>query len=86
MYSIELSPDAVRFLERLLRARKDIYLRIARSIDSLKTAPFSGKKLSGQLDGIRSLRVGEYRILYTIIEKRILVQVLKIAHRKEVYR
>jgi mRNA interferase RelE/StbE len=86
MYNIEISPIALKFLERLEKSNKNISQRIVRAIDSLKTNPFIGKKLLGELASFRSLRVGEYRILYLIIAKRVLIQVVKIAHRREVYR
>ncbi len=83
MYNIEIAPGALKFLERL---EKNITDRIIRAIDSLRTGPFLGKKLLGELGGFRSLRVGQYRIIYIIVEKRVLIQVVKIAHRREVYR
>ena len=86
MYNIEISPTASKFLERLEKTNKNISQRIVRVIDNLRTNPFMGKKLLGELASFRSLRVGEYRILYFIIEKRVLIQVVKIAHRREVYR
>jgi len=86
MYNIEISPVALKFLEHLEKSNKNISQRIIRVIDSLKASPFTGKKLLGELANFRSLRVGEYRILYIVIEKRILIQVVKIAHRREVYR
>ena len=86
MYNIEISPIALKFLERLEKSNKNISRRIVAAIDSLKTGPFIGKKLLGELSGFRSLRVGEYRILYIVIEKRVLIQIVKIAHRREVYR
>ncbi len=86
MYNIKISPTALRFLERLKKNNKNISERLVRAIDNLKANPFTGKKLLGELADFRSLRVGEYRILYIIIEKRILIQVVKIAHRREVYR
>ena len=86
MYNIEISPIASKFLERFEKSNKNISQRIVRAIDSLKINPFIGKKLIGGLANFRSLRVGEYRIIYIIIEKRVLIQVVKIAHRREVYR
>lgn len=86
MYNIEISPVALKFLERIEKRNKNISERLVRAIDRLKTSPFTGKKLLGDLADFRSLRVGEYRILYIIIEKRVLIQVVKIAHRREVYR
>lgn len=86
MYSLEIAPAALKFLERLQKGSKNVSERIIRAIDDLKTNPFTGKKLCGELSSFRSLRVGEYRVLYTIIETRILIQVVKSAHRREVYR
>lgn len=86
MYNIEISAIALKFLERLEKGNKNISQRIIRAIENLTTNPFMGKKLVGDLSNFRSLRVSEYRIIYLIIEKRVLIQVVKIAHRKEVYR
>lgn len=86
MYNIEISPAVEKFLERLEKTNKNISQRLIRAIDSLKANPSIGKKLLGELADFRSLRVGEYRILYVILEKKVLIQVVKIAHRREVYR
>lgn len=86
MYKIEISLVALKFLERMERSNKNISQRIIRAVDSLSVNPSIGKKLSGELADFRSLRVGEYRVLYIIIEKRVLIQVVKITHRREVYR
>ncbi|MBI4335052.1 MAG: type II toxin-antitoxin system RelE/ParE family toxin [Candidatus Omnitrophica bacterium] len=86
MYNIELSPAALKFLEKLKKDHKQIADRLVRAIDSLKIEPFRGKKLLGDLANFRSLRVGEYRVIYLTIKKRVLIQVVKIAHRREVYR
>jgi mRNA interferase RelE/StbE len=86
MYNIEIAPSALKFLEQLEKIHRNIADRVVLAIDSLKNEPFKGKKLLGELAGFRSLRVGEYRIIYIVVEKRVLVQVVKIAHRREVYR
>ena len=44
-----------------------------------------GKSLTGNLSGYWRYRWGDYRVIYKISEKEILILVLKIAHRKEVY-
>lgn len=86
MYNIEISPSAFKFLEKLQKGNRNIAQRIVNVIDELSTAPFMGKKLEGSLASFRSLRVAEYRIIYLIIEKKILIQIVKISHRREVYR
>jgi len=86
MYRIEIAPAALKFLERLNKSQKNIAERIIRSIDTLAEDPFKGKKLIGELGDFRSLRVAEFRVIYIIIQSKILIQVVKIAHRREVYR
>jgi len=47
--------------------------------------PYSGKKLVGDLSPYYRLRVGDYRVLYEIIENEVVVVVVKVKHRKNVY-
>ncbi len=44
-----------------------------------------GKPLKGQYKGLWSYRIGEYRVVYKISDEEILILVLKIGHRKDVY-
>ncbi|MCS7151129.1 MAG: type II toxin-antitoxin system RelE/ParE family toxin [Endomicrobia bacterium] len=50
----------------------------------LRTNPYSGKKLVGIYKEMYSLRIGDYRVVYTFYKDGILI--LRIAHRREVYR
>ncbi len=43
-----------------------------------------GKKLKGEFQSLRALRIGDYRVVYILIPDGVLI--LRIAHRKEVYR
>lgn len=47
--------------------------------------PRGAIRLAGTSEGWR-VRVGDYRILYEIIAKEVLVQIVRVAHRREVYR
>ena len=40
--------------------------------------------LTGQFSGLRKFRVGDYRVIYTILDKTVLV--LRVRHRKDAYR
>ncbi|MDM8564967.1 type II toxin-antitoxin system mRNA interferase toxin, RelE/StbE family [Candidatus Halobeggiatoa sp. HSG11] len=59
-------------------------------LDVIKTKlvknPYAGKKLVGNLSEYYRYRVGNYRIIYEIIEEDIVVVILKIKHRKNIYR
>ena len=60
--------------------------RILAAIDSLseEPRPSGGERLSGQ-EKYR-VRQGNYRIVYEIINKEVIVVVVKVGHRKDVYR
>jgi mRNA interferase RelE/StbE len=83
-YKIEISATAERQLKKL--PREDT-VRILRSISLLagNPRPVGCRKLSGY-DDIYRIRIGNYRAIYEIDGKRIIVVILKIGHRKEVYR
>jgi len=47
--------------------------------------PFSGKKLKGKYVGLLNYRFSDYRIIYEIRQHKLLVVILRIRHRKNVY-
>jgi len=83
-YRVEVSATAERQLKKI---RREDQVRILRSIRFLASEPRPGgcRKMSGY-DDIYRIRVGYYRVIYEIDGKRIVVVVLKIGHRREVYR
>jgi mRNA interferase RelE/StbE len=82
-YGIVFKPSAKREFDRLDRPVK---VRIQKELDRLATDPLhGGTKPLKDFDGRRA-RVGDYRIVYRVIDDEIVVLVLRIAHRREVYR
>lgn len=83
-YRIEFAPKAGRQFKALERS---LQVRLGRRIDSLaeNPRPHGIKKLSGEEELYR-LRVGDYRIIYQIQEKRLIVLVVGVGHRADVYR
>lgn len=82
-YKLLIKPSAARELEDLsARIRKQIANRIQRL--SSEPRPFGCEKLSGQ-DKFR-IRQGDYRILYAIHDDEGSIVIVKIGHRREVYR
>lgn len=63
-----------------------IALSISNKILTLKDNPFGGnsKKLAGG-KGYR-IRIGNYRVVYTIDKEKQIILIIKIGHRKEIYR
>jgi len=83
-YTVRLSTSAERELSRLERIDQR---RIVNSLRRLEAEPHFGpgvRKLVG-MEGYR-LRVGDFRILYEIREQEVIVLVVRIGHRREVYR
>ena len=83
-YRLQLLPSAARQLKKLPRHDKR---RIRDAIDSLMSnpRPSGANKLVGTDDQWR-VRVGTYRIIYEIHDDRLLVLVIRVGHRKDVYR
>jgi mRNA interferase RelE/StbE len=83
-YEVELSDNAKDFLRTVHKADAK---RIGKRIDKLAEdpRPQGVDKLSGE-ENIYRVRSGDYRIIYQIHDKILYVLVLKVGHRKEVYR
>ncbi len=83
-YRIEFARSALREIKLLERAARR---RIAARIDQLANNPFPPgvKKLQGEDDYYR-ICVGDFRVIYRVDGKRVTVLILKIGHRREVYR
>lgn len=86
MYSVRLTPTAEKFLENLHRAQPRIAERIAHVIDRLAKEPDLGIPLRGELKGCLKLRAGSYRIIYQVRRQELLIMIIDIGHRKDIYR
>ncbi len=83
-YRIEFLKTAKKELAKL---PKQIQRRIAIKIDSLLLDPYppdSQKLKSG--DGLFRIRVGNYRVLYRLEDDQLVILVIKIGHRRDVYK
>lgn len=83
-YSIEFTNAAKRQFDKLPTSAKR---RMAEVIDHLSDDPRPDGvvKLSGE-EGIYRVRLGDYRIVYSIEDDRLRILILKTGHRREVYR
>ena len=82
MYNVFLQPSAEKFLKKL---DDNIKIRVIKKLDELSTNPRGGIPLTGNFTGLWKLRVGDHRIIYQIFEDKVIVSVLRIGHRKNVY-
>jgi mRNA interferase RelE/StbE len=83
-YSIEFLPTALKELSKL---PLEVQQRIADRIDELKTNPYPpGIKALKNGDGRLRLRVGDYRVIYRIEADNLVIIVIKVGHRRNIYK
>jgi mRNA interferase RelE/StbE len=85
VYRVELAPHAVRQFKRL---PKQAQLRIRNVIDALaeNPRPAGVAQLSGQEGKLYRVREGDYRIVYQIQDEVLLVLILGVGHRRDIYK
>ena len=81
-YEINIKPKAIKQLKKL---PKEITKRILKKIIFIRDTPQSFMKKLESKD-IWSLRVGDYRVLIDIFEDKKLMEIIKVGHRKEIYK
>jgi mRNA interferase RelE/StbE len=84
MYTIRFKKSAEKELERL---PAQIIKRIGKAIDALKEnpRPSGSKKLEGQQESLWRIRIGDYRVIYSVEDVIKIVEIRKVGHRKEIY-
>lgn len=84
-YTVVLSPRAKRAIQQ------DLPEAVAVAVVDFLYGPLAedpyrvGKPLRFQLEGYWSARRGQYRVVYSIHDERVLVRVVRISHRADVY-
>lgn len=83
-YTVEFTPGCARQLEKLPR---NVQVRLKPHIDALAEEPRPGgaEKLAGE-EGLYRIRVGDHRIIYFVEDQALIVLVVKVGHRRDVYR
>jgi len=81
-YSLMYLPGAVRDLRKL---PEDVIERAGRGLERLARNPELGNRLAAPLDGLSSYSVGDYRIVYRLRRRELLVLIVMIGHRRAIY-
>jgi len=86
-WTIEFDPAAQRELDKLdepiaRRVSRFLYERVAQLDDPRRI----GERLQGTLSELWRYRVGDYRILCSLEHQHLVVLVLRIGHRREIYK
>ncbi len=82
-YSLRIKRSAAKALSALPKADR---VRLVAAIDKLCVQPASGSALKGEFEGLRRLRVGQYRVVYEWQQQALVILVVRIGHRRDVYR
>ena len=83
-YRIEIARDALRTLSKLDKSARR---RIEAAIDRLADDPRPAGVLAVKsMPGHLRLRVGDYRVIYEVQDHRLVVLIVELGHRREIYR
>lgn len=86
MYRVEYTPKAVKQLQKMDKhMRKLLFAWIDRNLQLCEDPRQHGKALAANRKGQWRYRVGDYRILADIQDERVVILVLEIGHRKNIY-
>ena len=81
-YRIDFKQSVFRDLRKIDKSRvKTILNKIE---EELYENPRKHPSLKGKFEGLRKFRVGDYRVIYTVLEDSVLI--LKVSHRKDAYK
>ena len=80
-YKITYKKSVIRDLKKINKS--DLKKIISKIEKELSNKSGSYPALKGGFAGLRKLRVGNYRVIYAILDKEVLI--LRVGHRKEVY-
>jgi len=88
-YFVEFKASAIKELTRLPKATQ---IKIIRAMKLLSTDPYSALLPIRKMEGGKAtedryrLRIGDYRVVYEIHKDRVIIFVVRVGHRKDVYR
>ncbi|CAB0570783.1 type II toxin-antitoxin system RelE family toxin [Corynebacterium diphtheriae] len=84
-WTIEFSPRAAKALRKLDRPVQKRIVAYLREISTLPNPQMRGKALTGNWAGFWRWRVGDYRLVAAIEDDRVVIVVVSIGHRSQVY-
>lgn len=85
-YTVILSKLAQGRFDQIIQASRKLGTQIAKAIDRIAQHPELGEFLKGEWKGYRKYRTGDFRIVYRIEHLKLIIYIITIDDRKEVYR
>ena len=83
-FEVRIKKSALKDLQGVSKEDQERLLDAIQS--KLSKDPHKGKALSGEFKGLYRWRAGRFRIIYEIQQQHLIVLVLRIGHRKDIYR
>ena len=85
VYQIVWHNEASKYFSKIADPKiKEYIIEVLNNV--IAQDPFVGKPLLGAYKGVRSYRIGVIRILYSFYKDKLIVVVLSIGHRKNIYK
>jgi mRNA interferase RelE/StbE len=79
MYRIEITKKALKFIDRQDKTKREMLLKAIAKLPNGDVKPLKGH------DGLYRLRVGTYRVIYTIDNGRLIICVIDAGNRGQIY-
>lgn len=84
-WNVELTAKSARQIKKLDKATQRRIIAFLRELEGLDDPHTRGKGLTGNLRGLWRYRVGDYRLVCSLEGDKLLVLVLNVGHRSEIY-
>ena len=86
-YKVEFTADALKDLKKMDRHKAALILGwIRKNLENCENPRLHGKGLSANRSGEWRYRIGDYRILAQIDDTKIIILVVNVGHRRDIYK
>lgn len=86
-YRVKISKNALKQLKKMDQYTRTMLVSwIEKNLDGCENPYFQGKALKGKYSSLWIYRIGNYRVISRIENNEMIILVIEIGHRKEVYR
>ena len=86
-YKLKFEKNALKSLTKIDSNQRIILMAwIQKNLDQCENPRSHGKALSGKLNNYWSYRVGDYRIVVEIIDHKLIIIIISVGHRRDIYK
>ena len=87
MFKVEYTKQALKSLQKMDKLMSSVIISwIDKNLDGCENPRFTGKQLKGNLKEFWRYRIGDYRIISIIEDDKLIITIITVGHRREVYR